>query len=144
MDFIVCQQPAQADEYEMLVQGDMLISLRNEKQKEPLAIFKNKTVHAVAAIGNPEKFFTSLRSAGVNVITHVFPDHYFFQQKDLEFGDGLPVIMTEKDAVKYKRFAGVDYWYMPIVVTLSADFEEKLLQRLKSGLLGTCAQPTKI
>src|SRR5690606_20568690 len=58
-----------------------------------------RRLHAVAGIGNPARFFETLRSLGVDVIEHAFPDHHAFTATDLQFADNLPVIMTEKDAV---------------------------------------------
>jgi len=44
-------------------------------------------VHAVAGIGNPERFFSTLRDMGLNVIPHPFPDHHGFVPGELEFSD---------------------------------------------------------
>jgi tetraacyldisaccharide 4'-kinase len=65
-----------------------------------LTAFKHKAVHAVAAIGNNQRFFETLRSLGCEIIEHSFPDHYSLSDKDLAFNDSLPIIITEKDAVK--------------------------------------------
>ena len=62
--------------------------------------FRDGPVHAVAGIGNPDRFFSSLRGLGLSVIPHPFPDHHGFLPGELEFSDDRPVIMTEKDAVK--------------------------------------------
>ena len=65
-----------------------------------LASFRGTGVHAVAAIGNPQRFFDMLREAGLTLYEHPMPDHHAFKSGDLNFGDSLPVLMTEKDAVK--------------------------------------------
>jgi len=67
-----------------------------------LAEFSNRCVHAVAGLGNPARFFDSLRSAGINVKEHPFPDHHPYVASDLQFGDDQPVLVTSKDAVKIK------------------------------------------
>ncbi len=64
---------------------------------------QHKTVHAVCAIGNPQRFFNTLRELNIEFIPHVYPDHYTFSQADMDFND--IVIMTEKDAVKCQAFA---------------------------------------
>ena len=69
----------------------------------PLASFRGRGVHAVAGIGNPARFFAQLRALGLNVIEHPFPDHHPFNAAELDFADELPVLMTEKDAVKCAR-----------------------------------------
>ena len=71
-------------------------------------------VHGVAGIGNPERFFKTLQSLGFKVIPHAFPDHHAFVIADIQFYDKLPVIMTEKDAVKCRHFAQRYHWYLPI------------------------------
>lgn len=88
----------------------------------PLSDFRYQTVHAVAAIGNPERFFRSLRQAGLQLQTHTFPDHHPFQPADIHFGDGRPVLMTEKDAVKCRHFAVDSDWYVPVEARMSDDF----------------------
>lgn len=83
-------------------------------------------VHAVAAIGNPERFFASCRAHGWTVYQHAFPDHHAFDADDIEFGDALPVIMTEKDAVKCESFASEKHWYLPVDVKLDAELSNRL------------------
>jgi tetraacyldisaccharide 4'-kinase len=85
-----------------------------------LASFRGAGVHAVAGIGNPNRFFDTLREAGLNVYEHPLPDHHPFKAGDLNFGDTLPVIMTEKDAVKCAAFADDRCWYVPV----TAEFAE--------------------
>ena len=85
----------------------------------PLERFRDAPVHAVAGIGHPARFFAQLRSAGLTVIEHAFPDHHAFQPADLGFGDGLAVLMTQKDAVKCAAFAAAHMWYVPVEVDLA-------------------------
>jgi tetraacyldisaccharide 4'-kinase len=76
-------------------------------------------IHAVAGIGHPARFFDQLRAQGLHVIEHGFPDHHAFQPQDIDFKDGLPVVMTAKDWVKIRHFAHERCWYVPLEVTLS-------------------------
>ncbi len=132
VDFIIAQQFAQVDEYEMSVKGESLISLNHPDNHISLISFKNKKVHAVAAIGNPQRFFTSLKDAGIEVVEHVFPDHYLYQKSDFEFDDALPIVMTEKDAVKCSNFAMENAWYLPVTAKLDPLFENKLNEKLEA------------
>jgi tetraacyldisaccharide 4'-kinase len=91
-----------------------------------LESFAGQRVHAVAGIGNPERYFAWLRSRGLVVVPHAFPDHARFRREDINFGDGLPVLMTEKDAVKCARFAGPQHWYVRVVAVLDAADAERL------------------
>jgi tetraacyldisaccharide 4'-kinase len=84
-----------------------------------LSSFRGAGVHAVAAIGNPQRFFDMLRAAGLTVYEHPMPDHHAFKPGDLNFGDNLPVLMTEKDAVKCVAFADDRCWYVPVTAEFS-------------------------
>lgn len=90
-------------------------------------------VHAVAGIGHPERFFASLRALGLEVIPHAFPDHHAFVAGDLAFGDGLPVVMTEKDAVKCRAFAGDHCWFLRIEAQLPEAVDKLLAQWRKNS-----------
>lgn len=88
-------------------------------------------IHAVAGIGNPERFFTQLQAQGFELIKHPFADHYHFNAQDLSFGDNLPVVMTAKDAVKCQKFAHERMWQVPVEAQLSAEFYVALNQKLQ-------------
>jgi tetraacyldisaccharide 4'-kinase len=93
---------------------------------KPLQEFAGVSVHAVAGIGNPERFFNMLRSFGIEVVAHPLPDHARLQAADISFPDGRPVLMTEKDAVKCARIAGPLHWYVPVTANF-ADRDSKVL-----------------
>ena len=80
----------------------------------PLRTFAGTCVHAVAGIGNPERFFNMLRSGGIEVAGRPLADHARLTREDIEFGDEKSVLMTEKDAVKCASFAGAHHWYVPV------------------------------
>jgi tetraacyldisaccharide 4'-kinase len=97
-----------------------------------LAEFKNLSCHAVAGIGNPERFFNQLENAGIlQRVDHSFPDHHVFSAKEITFKN-YPVFMTEKDAVKCKTFATENHWILPVTAQLSTDFNNKFLTLLKT------------
>jgi tetraacyldisaccharide 4'-kinase len=95
-----------------------------------LAEFAATPVHAVAGIGNPGRFFRELRAHGLEVREHPFADHHAFSAADLNFGDELPVLMTEKDAVKCAAFATSRMWYVPVTAEFSATDRQILLSRV--------------
>lgn len=78
-------------------------------------------VHAVAAIGNPERFFRMLESRGLEIERHALPDHAMLTETDITYDDGHDVIMTEKDAVKCRAFATGRHWYVPVDVDMHDD-----------------------
>lgn len=94
-------------------------------------------VHAVAGIGNPERFYQSLRELKLELNQHNFPDHHAYDVQDLNFAEQLPLVMTAKDAVKCRSFARDDWFYLAIEVNLPEAFWEKfdtLLFNLKNSV----------
>jgi tetraacyldisaccharide 4'-kinase len=84
----------------------------------------------VAALGNPGRFFAALRAAGLDPIEHPLRDHEPIPAGQLDPGDGLPVLMTEKDAVKCAKLAHADCWYLPVSAAFSAADARALLRRV--------------
>ena len=97
---------------------------------QPLSAFAGQRVHAVAGIGDPERFFSTLRSVGIAVVPHAFADHHAYVPADFEFGSALPVLMTEKDAVKCTAFADARMHAVPVEARLPVAFWIALLDRL--------------
>ena len=93
---------------------------------KPLREFSGQPVHAIAAIGNPQRFFAMLRAVGIRVIEHPLPDHARLTLEDISFPDDLAVLMTEKDAVKCREIAGPHHWFVPVSVAFAAGDGEKL------------------
>jgi len=129
-DFIVTNGNASQGEFAMRYSGKTLVALNNNDSKLMLSEFKDKKVHAVSAIGNPQRFFYFLRSQGLDIIEHEFPDHYMYSVSDLDFGDNRDVIMTEKDAVKCQRFQLDNIWYLPVSVEMKKEFGLRLLDKI--------------
>lgn len=115
----------------MLLEASELVSISDETHRIKLNDFPQKKIHAVAGIGHPERFFNTLKQAGFDVVPHVYPDHHFFQQGDLTFNESLPVVMTEKDAVKCRGFSRQDCWYLPVAAKITDELKTMLLARLK-------------
>ncbi len=95
-----------------------------------LSHFRGQRVHAVAGIAHPQRFFDMLRAQGIGVVPHAFADHHAYQAADLRFGSELPVLMTEKDAVKCKAFANEWHFAVPLSADLPAAFWVALLDRV--------------
>jgi tetraacyldisaccharide 4'-kinase len=100
----------------------------------PLEHFRGRRVHAVAGIGNPQRFFRDLRARGIELIEHPFPDHHPFTAADLTFGDNLPVLMTQKDAVRCREIEAAHLWYVPVVARFSESQARELLDRVVLAL----------
>ncbi len=131
VDLIVSNGIASHTEIPMKYESSQLINMLDQKKVEDLSQWKGRVVHAVAGIGNPERFFSQLESAGIEVIRHAFSDHYAFSEVDLDFGDDKQVLMTEKDAVKCQRFAKASHWYVPISVEIDTHFGFQVINKMK-------------
>ncbi|MFC5580019.1 tetraacyldisaccharide 4'-kinase [Rhodanobacter terrae] len=140
VDLRVCNGGIAEDgEYLMQLRGGDVVAL-SDGRVQSLASFRGQRVHAVAAIGNPQRFFDSLRAAGILPIEHSFADHHGFAVAELDFADGLPVLMTDKDAVKCRCFAQPHWWRVPVQADLPQAFYEALDERLE-GLRRETASP---
>jgi len=96
--------------------------------------FKDSTVHAVAAIGNPQRFFDLLRANGIQVIEHSFPDHAAIAISDLRFGDQFNIFLTEKDVVKLDRNISDKYWFVPVDLIMDAENSAAMMTQIVSRL----------
>lgn len=110
-------------------------SARNLRSGElsDLERFRGQPVHGVAGIGHPGRFFDQLRSAGLELIEHPLADHQPLQKGDLEFDDGHVVLMTEKDAVKYRDWASECHWEVPVEARLEYDLADWIVGRLQAN-----------
>ena len=98
--------------------------------RRTLADFSGRAVTAVAAIGHPERFFTLLRAHGLQVQERPLPDHATTAPALAGVGEGRPVLMTEKDAVKCAGSGWQDTWYLEVDAELDAVSAQPLLDRL--------------
>ena len=84
---------------------------------------------AVSGIGRPQGFFDMLEARGIRFTPRAFSDHYDYSPDDLPAD--RPVLMTEKDAVKCKGFAGSDWWAVQLEVAPETGFIDWLGARVK-------------
>jgi tetraacyldisaccharide 4'-kinase len=132
VDFVVCNgQGAGRNEIAMQLSGDHAVSLEQPCDLRPLSAFRGHPVHALAGIGNPQRFFTHLRQSGLDVIEHAFPDHHPLTMQDLAFDDHHAVLMTEKDAVKLAGVKDARLWFVPVQAELPVEFLDELDVRLR-------------
>ncbi len=96
----------------------------------PLSTFAGRRVDAVAGIGDPERFFATLRAATIDVVPHAFADHHAYVASDLRFDGDLPLLMTEMDAVKCAAFARPTDYSVAVSAELPEAFWVALLERV--------------
>jgi tetraacyldisaccharide 4'-kinase len=110
------------------------VSRLNGSLTRPIERFSGTTVHAVAAIGNPGRFFDMLRAHGIQVIEHALRDHAKLTSQDLSFGDDFDVLMTEKDAVKLKAVSSDKFWTVPVELQIDPLIAGPWLEQIESRL----------
>ena len=106
------------------------IHFRNLSTDEVIDVHEwsgSKTVHGLAAIGNPKRFSNTLESLGFKVILLGFDDHQVMTYSDLMFEDDYPVIITAKDAVKFSETELTDVWVLDVEAEISSNFVNNLL-----------------
>jgi len=114
----------------MQLEGAVLLPVGGGSDGRALIALAGECVHALAGIGNPARFFATLKAAGLEPIEHPFPDHHRYSAEQLRFGDELAVIMTEKDAVKCQALAPPNCWYLPVSARFAPADARTLLGRI--------------
>ena len=100
--------------FAMQLEGHEFKNLANPQQRISANGLEGMRLHAVAGIGDPERFFSHLRTLGLSFESHAFADHHAFSAPDLEFPHCDAVLMTQKDAIKCAAFARETWWALPV------------------------------
>jgi len=129
VDAVVSNGFRRENAFPMTLEGELVHRMADARDRQPLRAFAGQSVHAVAGIGHPERFFGQLARAGLRVEPHAFPDHHAFTPRELEFGDERPVLMTEKDAVKLRHAARPGWWVLPVTARPDPSFGDWLLRK---------------
>jgi len=111
-------------------------NLAQPEMTRPLADFAGHQVYALAGIGFPDLFFQGLRDAGLEVEAMAFADHHEFIADDLPPDDGVPLLVTHKDAVKLRRFERRDVWVVVLELELPNDLQYRFLRLVESAFHG--------
>lgn len=93
---------------------------------------------ALAGIGNPERFFSTLNTLALrDFSTRSYADHQQYTEDDAKQLQAYDVLlMTEKDAMKWRGIAHQDCYYLPVTAELPEAFWQQLsatLKRFKHG-----------
>lgn len=117
-------------EYRMQLAGSAFQNLlKPEATREP-EDFSGMKLHAIAGIGHPQRFFTSLANMGLKAQPHAFPDHYQYSAADIALPDADAILMTEKDAVKCMPFATEKCWVLRVEAQLDPALTQHILERI--------------
>ena len=117
-------------QYEMRLTGDVFFNLLNPEQTASAADFHKANIHAVAGIGNPQRYFQYLETMGIPFTPHAFPDHHPYVASDLSFDDCDAILMTEKDAVKCTAFADARYWVLRVDAQIDPSLIDLILRKI--------------
>ncbi len=113
--------------------NDIALAVAETPARRSLRDFLPGPVHAVAAIGNPNRFFDALGTLGLATVQHAFEDHHAFVASDFAGMEG-PVLMTEKDAVKCRSLRLPDAWAVPVDARLTEGFFQAVENALAASL----------
>jgi tetraacyldisaccharide 4'-kinase len=116
--------------FRMDLRGDSFRRVAAPRETSPAALFAGKRLHAVAGIGNPQRFFDQLAQMGLATVNHAFPDHHAYVPGDLAFADCDALLMTEKDAVKCEAFAREHWYALQVEAELAPAFSDFILAKL--------------
>jgi tetraacyldisaccharide 4'-kinase len=119
-------------EFSMQLSGSEFYNLRNPEKKRGASEFHLLRVHAVAGIGNPQRFFRHLTELGLAFVSHPFPDHHAYSAADLSFPDCDAILLTEKDAVKCGAFADEKFWVLRVEAQFDSALFDLILRKITS------------
>ena len=122
----------------MTLAASELIQLKTGEKSSLVNFLKQwQTVNAIAGIGDPQRFFDTLQILGFNLVKQQgFIDHKDFTVDDFnQFKIDLPLLMTEKDAVKCQAFAQENWWYLPVNAQFSVQDEQALMKKMQTVMI---------
>lgn len=124
-----------AEGFGFTLQPTALVNVASGERQSLDVFAPGQAVHAVAGIGNPQRFFRTLEALNWRPIAHAFADHAIYSAAALDFSPSLPLLMTEKDAVKCRAFAQPDWWYLAVDARPSPAFSAWLDGQLDALLV---------
>jgi tetraacyldisaccharide 4'-kinase len=114
---------------------------RLKPDADSVSLLLGKRVFAFAGIGDPERFFRTLRASGIDVAhTRAFADHHMFSNEEIAAlatdaqRAQLTLVTTEKDLARLRGRAGVPDGIVPFAVRLEFDDPARLRQLISDHL----------
>ena len=121
--------------FRMQLVGEFAEQLLDPAQRQPLASFAGQRVLAAAGIGNPGRFFTLLRGAGLDFAELPLPDHYDFRENPFAHVDADVILITEKDAVKCGQLENLKddprLWVVPVSARIDPALAEHIVEKCR-------------
>jgi tetraacyldisaccharide 4'-kinase len=119
------------DQFTMTLDGKIFYNLADPGRTVEAKHFQATRNHAVAGIGNPQRYFQHLEKLGISFTPHDFPDHHPYCAADLAFADCDAVLMTEKDAVKCAPFADERFWALRVDAQIDPTLLDHILRKIE-------------
>jgi tetraacyldisaccharide 4'-kinase len=117
--------------FDMRLEGRELRNLLNPRHVVGPDHFQRQRVHAIAGLGNPQRFFAHLDALGIEFEAHAFADHHAYTAADVDYRGADAILMTEKDAVKCASFASETHWVLRVDAVPDPELGELVLRKLK-------------
>lgn len=140
-DFSVANLPpdqaAAAGQYAMRLQPGLAWALAEPARQQALDSFggTGQRLAAVAGIGNPGRFFATLRGAGLVFAERALPDHHDFADNPFAALDADVILITEKDAVKCKAIEAIQndprIWVVPVSARIEGALAQHIVEKLR-------------
>ncbi|CAA6815962.1 MAG: Tetraacyldisaccharide 4'-kinase (EC [uncultured Thiotrichaceae bacterium] len=128
-DLAISNGQSELTQHHMHVSGNIIRNIRSGKTQSLTGLSQ---AHLVTGIGNPQRFIDTLREHHIELLSiTTFPDHHDFISNDFSQQNGIPTIMTEKDAVKCQDFEHDNLWYLEVDAYCNESFDIEFLEALK-------------
>ena len=121
---------ADLPQFSMRLTGALFRNLVDPSKTAGATFFADKRVQAIAGIGNPARFFDSLRALGLTPECVAFADHHRYSAADLAFPGADCILMTDKDAIKCVALADERMWTLPVTAEVDPSLVQRLLEKL--------------
>jgi tetraacyldisaccharide 4'-kinase len=115
--------------FRMRLRGDSFYRLDAPAMRAGPRELAGLRLHAVAGIGEPQRFFDHLAALGLAFAAHAFPDHHSYSAADLRFA-GDAILTTEKDALKCAGLAALPIWVLPVGAEVEPDLASYVMEKI--------------
>jgi tetraacyldisaccharide 4'-kinase len=123
------------DAITMRLAGDVAERLIDRSQRVALNDMRSPRILAAAGIGNPSRFFATLRQAGLQFDEMPLPDHYDFSANPFASSNAEIILITEKDAVKCAHHEALKndarIWVVPVTAHIDSTLAENIVEKCR-------------
>ena len=121
---------AQPPCFHMELQAIVAYQLVDPSRRTPLASFQGQRLAAAAGIGAPERFFATLRKAGLSFYSMALADHFDYATNPFAGRPEDTLLITEKDAVKCRQMHDPRLWVVPVEAILEHSLVTLVLEKI--------------